>query len=57
MKAPAISSLIKVTGFSVDVTLKTEHQERLWRIGNVALFILKSLDDGKTRHFAKLPQE
>jgi hypothetical protein len=57
MKAPSTSSLIKVTGFSVEVTLKTEHQERLWRIGNVALFIRKSLDDGKTRQFAKFPQD
>jgi Restriction endonuclease len=57
MKAPTLSSLIKVTGFSVEVSLKTEQQERLWRVGNVALFILKSLDDGKTRQFAKFPQD
>lgn len=52
MKVPATSSLIKVTRFSVEVTLKTERQERLWKIGDVAIFILKSLDDGKTREFA-----
>jgi hypothetical protein len=56
MKGPSISSLIKVTRFSVDVTLKIEHSEGLWRIGNVALFILKSFDDGKTRQFVKFPQ-
>jgi Restriction endonuclease len=55
MKAPSTSSLIKVTSLSVEVTLKIEHQKRIWRIGNVALFILKSLDDGKTRQFARFP--
>lgn len=57
MKVSSASSLIKVTSFSVEVTLKTEHRESLWRIGNVALFILKSLDDGMTRQFAKFPKD
>jgi hypothetical protein len=57
MKVPSTSSLIKVTGFSVEVTIKKERQERLWKIGDVAMFILKSLDDGETRQFAKVPQD
>jgi hypothetical protein len=50
-------SLIKVTGISVEEMLKIEHKERLWRVGNVALFILRSLDEGKIQQFAKFPQD
>jgi hypothetical protein len=55
MKVPSTSSLIKVTVFSVEVTIKKDRQERLWKIGDVAMFILKSLDDGETWQFAKVP--
>jgi len=54
MKTPSTSAL-KVKGFSVEINLKREHQERLWKIGDVPIFILKSLDDGETRRFLKMP--
>jgi hypothetical protein len=55
LKVPSTSSLIKVTGLSVDVTLNIERRERLWKAKNVVTFILTNLDDGKTRQFAKVP--
>jgi hypothetical protein len=38
----------------VEVTLKIERQERLWKSENVVIFILKDLDDGKTLRIAQV---
>jgi hypothetical protein len=57
LKLPSTSSLLKITSLSVEVTLKTERQERLLPLGNVAMFILSRLDDGKTWRFAQVPQD
>jgi len=54
LKLPSISSLVKITSLSVEVTLKIERQERLWKSENVVIFILKDLDDGKTLRIAKV---
>jgi hypothetical protein len=56
LKLPSTSSPVKVTSLSVDVTLKTERLERLLKSPNVAIFILRNLDDGTTLEFAKVPQ-
>jgi len=55
LKLPSTPSLTKVTGLSVDVTLNIEHREQLWKAANVVTFILKNLDDGQIRQFAKVP--
>jgi hypothetical protein len=57
LKLPFTATFLKVTGFSVDVFLKSEKHERLWKDKNVALFILKSLDDGEIRRFAQIRQD
>jgi hypothetical protein len=57
LKLPSNSPLVKITGLSVDVTLKIEYQERLFKSPNVAVFILSNLDDGKTWKFVKVPTD
>jgi hypothetical protein len=57
LKLPSGSPPLKVTGLSVDVTIKKERQERLWKPANVVIFILRSLDDGTTHRFAQVPAE
>lgn len=56
LKLPSTSSLVKITSLSVDVTLKIERREELWKSPNVAIFILRNLDDGTTWEVAKVPQ-
>ena len=56
LKLPSTSSLVKTTSLSVDMTLKIERREELWKSPNVAIFILRNLDDGTTLEFAKVPQ-
>jgi hypothetical protein len=53
LKLPGESPTVKITGLSVDVTIRKERQERLWTAPNVAIFILKSLDDGTMRRFTQ----
>ena len=53
LKLPDASPVVKITGLSVDVTIRKERQERLWTAPNVATFILKSLDDGTIRQFTQ----
>jgi hypothetical protein len=57
LKLPSTSSVVKVTSWSVEVTLKIEHQERLWKCENVVMFILKDLDDGKTFRIAQVREK
>jgi len=57
LKLPSGASAVKVTGLSVDVTIKRDLQERLWTAPNVVTFILKSLDDGKSHRFVRVPGE
>jgi hypothetical protein len=54
LKLPGNSPVVKITGLSVDVTIRKERQERLWTAPNVAIFILKSLDDGTIRRFTRV---
>ena len=56
LKLPSASPLVKITGLSVDVTLKIERREELWKSPNVAIFILKNLDDGRTWEVARVTQ-
>jgi Restriction endonuclease len=56
LRLPSTSAFVKVEGFSVEVALKTEHHERLWLLGNVVMFVLNSLDDGKTWRFVRTAQ-
>ena len=56
LKLPSTSSFVKINGLTVEVTLKTERQERFWPSPNVAMFVLTSFDDGETRRFAQVPQ-
>ena len=56
LKLPSTSSVVKITSLSVEVTLKIEHQERLWKCENVVMFILKDLEDGKTLQIAQVRQ-
>jgi hypothetical protein len=56
LKLPSTSSLVKITSVSVDVTLKIERLERLLKSPNVAIFILRNLDDGTACEFAKVSQ-
>jgi hypothetical protein len=53
LKLPGESPTVKITGLSVDVTIRKERQERQWTAPNVAIFILKSLDDGTMRRFTQ----
>jgi hypothetical protein len=48
LRLPSGASMVKVTGLSVDVTIRKELQERLWTAPNVVTFILKNLDDENT---------
>jgi hypothetical protein len=54
LKSP-LSSLIKVTGFSVKVNLKIEHQQMLCPLVNVSTFILNRINDGKTWKVVQTP--
>ena len=54
-EAHAGGSPIKVLSFPVEITLKIERAERLWTIGDVAVFILKSLDDGEAQLITRMP--
>jgi hypothetical protein len=57
LRLPSGASTVKVTGLSVDVTIRKELQERLWTAPNVVTFILKSLDDENTQRFVHVPEE
>jgi hypothetical protein len=53
LKLPGESPVVKITSLSVDVTIRKERQERLWSAANMAIFILKGLDDGTIRRFTQ----
>ena len=57
LRLPSGASTVKVTGLSVDVTIRKELQERLWTAPNVVTFILKNIEDENTQRFVHLPGE
>ena len=52
---PTVPMSVKVTSLSVRVTLRRTSEETEWGVQNVAMFVLKNLQDGSVRRFVRFP--
>jgi hypothetical protein len=55
LKVPSLSTSVKVKSLSAKITLRSEIQEREWKLENVAIFALNNLNDGTSLRFAQIP--